>query len=102
MTAIRWGCAAWIAHYLVPITQAIAGKDTKASVLLQFFTNLPVRDIFCLAFGASGVGWGAVERHTRKKRIAELADHHRTLEQHIDSNRSTSGLTRQGETPRIP
>lgn len=87
--------------YLVPIVQALAGKDTKASVLLQFLTNLPVRDIIFAVFGAGGVTWGARERHLRRKHTARLADQNQELESQLDPHRSTSGLTRMSEGPSV-
>jgi len=81
----------------------LAGKTTLAVVDVDIFdinfvTELGLTKIAgtLVVFGATC--WALLERKLRKKAIKRLHEHPKKLETIIDSKRSTSRLTIEGET----
>ena len=87
------------------IVYLLAGKTTIADLKLvsplgDFVIS---RTWVCLAlgaFGVLGIVYGLLERALRKNLIKHLGNRFRKQEQVIDPNRSSSGLTEEGETGR--
>jgi hypothetical protein len=85
----------WLLHLMV---DQLAGRVTMAQLGMSFMGSIRVPDAVLLVFGGSAGGWAFRERNLRRKKIAEMSDHIQHLESLVDSNRTTSGLTRRGTT----
>jgi hypothetical protein len=65
---------------------------------MNFLAKANVSTNLAYLTGAGGVGYGYYERRLRKKQTASLAEKKNALEEIIDPNRSSSGLSRDGTT----
>ena len=77
---------------------ALAGKTTIANIFLKAIGNLTVSQSLAYILGAGGVAYGVGERKVRQKTIQRLQDRNQELEKRIDPHRTSSELTRRGET----
>jgi hypothetical protein len=94
-------CFIGIAGFGYLSIDALAGKTTLASLLVHFFETT----------SGSGVSkwwmWGALicfiwawlERNLRLRKVRSMSQRLEVLEKEIDKGRTSSGLTRAGETP---
>jgi len=96
-TLIRWAGAAVIAWFAYKSFQAVAGKDTTFSAVVNLATKLSIDRwiAYIIAGLSSGCWW--YERRTRQKTIKDREEYIRELEKKIDPKRSTSGLTAEGK-----
>jgi hypothetical protein len=96
-TLIRWGGVVLICWFQYRCFQAIAGKDTTFSAVVNLVAKLSIdRWIAYIVAGlASGCWW--IERRTRQRTIKEREEYIRELEKKVDPKRSTSGLTATGK-----
>jgi hypothetical protein len=80
--------------------EALAGQDTKLSVVLSllFTALMDFKFAFAISLAGAGVAWGAVERTLRLRKVDQMQGRIKQLEQMIDPNRSSSGLTTRGTT----
>ena len=76
----------------------LAGQATAVDVAINFLAKMPSQLAWVLA-ASCGI-WAYGERTTRQIKIAKMADHINELETRLDPNRSTSGLTKSGQTPK--
>jgi hypothetical protein len=90
-TLIRWGMPS---AAIVLASYFLAGKETgvKIDTVFRAFAN---QWVYLAIAGLAGGGW-AVERRALKRRIKELADEKKVLEELVDPKRSTSGLSQHG------
>ncbi len=91
---------------IVSIVKAVAGTDTAVNIDsdLHFFVTLwSAIDLSCRwAWVVSLVAilFGLLQAKLRRRKTAYLQGRIRELEQRLDSNRSSSGLTPTGDTPK--
>lgn len=96
-----WAWAVVYAGVYLPVRDAPGGTTIlNVTQKWAFDANLHVY----LAWGAAaaGVGYGANERRKRLKERAEKDKRIKELEQHIDPNRTSSGLSVEGERQERP
>jgi hypothetical protein len=98
--AIR--AAIWIAgfYYLYLSVAELAGKKTLTWMALQAFVSVD-NDYgapWIIAFLA--LVYAAAQRKLRLHKTEEMQGHIRELETRLDPNRTSSGLTSTGQTPR--
>jgi hypothetical protein len=89
-----------LGRYARDVLIAFAGKETVANLALSLIMNLQADRWFAYIIGAMGVGYGAVERHLRRRNIRRLTTHTAELEKRLYPARSSSGLTPEGKTRR--
>ena len=81
---------------------ALAGKSTLAAVGLYLVADLKVNTILShlamAAFGIGGTSYGYLQRRLKRKNIERMSSKNEQLEQKLDSNRSSSRLTKKGLT----
>ena len=91
----------YIAYCAWQSIEALAGQQTDASIaiMIKFLSRgTGLVTGISLIFSLSAVGYGLAERRQRRRTIASMQSHIRELENIIDPGRSTSGLTRHGDT----
>jgi hypothetical protein len=86
--------------YARDVLVAFAGKETAANLALSLLVNLKADRWVAYLVGALGVGYGAVERHVRRRNIKRLTAHTEELEKRLHPRRTSSGLTPKGKTRR--
>lgn len=100
LTHALWaGTVAFFGWCLYRIAIVWAGDHTVADIGIRVFSDIRFSATLPWAFGAGGVLYGLRQKHLRKNAVERLARRARDLEQRLDSQRSTSGLTPRGDTP---
>jgi hypothetical protein len=89
-----------LGRYARDVLVAFAGKETAANLALSLIVNLQADRWFAYLVGGLGVGYGAVERHLRRRNIRRLTAHTAELEKRLHAARTSSGLTPEGKTRR--
>jgi hypothetical protein len=97
-TAIRWGVVGFLGWCVYLSLAALAGKYTMASVAVQFLGNVTISKALAYALGGGGIIYATRERSLRRRTIEELQNRIKKLEAAKDRNRSSSKLTKRGET----
>lgn len=100
-TLIKWGSFVCIAYFAKEAIKALAGQTTFS----QFIIDVPTleslvdwKEYVLLAFGTLGPAYGYYQRRLKINTISQLHGRIETLETRLDPNRSSSTLTRTGET----
>lgn len=80
--------------------KAFAGRNSFAdiNILTQFLVNLKVNEWFAWIIAGGSTIFGLRERRLRKNKVGYLTDRIHELEQNLDPSRSSSELTKTGET----
>lgn len=97
-TAIRWGVMGFLGWCVYLSLAALAGKVTAASVVVQFLGNVTISKALAYALGGGAIIYATRERSLRRRTIEHLHKRIKQLEAAKDPNRSSSRLTRRGET----
>jgi len=99
-TFIRSGTVALIFYWGFQALEVLAGQDTKLSIALSLVFSALVDLKFAAAISLAGGAavWAALERGLRLRKVDNMQGRIKQLEQMIDSNRTSSGLTTQGKT----
>lgn len=96
---IRWValvCIAWIGYLSIT---ALAGKETTANVLLGVLANVQTSSAIAWILALLAILWGLGERKLRQRVIQRHEGSSREREEEHDQNRSSSNLTKTGDTP---
>ncbi|MCZ4315143.1 hypothetical protein O4H66_17185 [Comamonadaceae bacterium G21597-S1] len=100
--SVRWliaaGAIALVSHDLQVVVRALAGKTTDANIMLSFLSSVDVNIWLAWGLAASGIVYGKYQRDLRRKVIADTHDHVVTLERQIERRRTSSQLTKLGDT----
>jgi hypothetical protein len=99
-TGLFVGAVLGLGAYTRDVLVAFAGKETAANLVLSLIVNLQADRWVAYLVGAFGVGYGAVERHVRRRNIKRLTTHTEELEKRLHPARASSGLTPKGKTRR--
>ena len=89
-----------LGRYARDVLIEYAGKETAANLALSLIVNLQADRWVAYLVGAMGLGYGAVERHLRRRNIRRLTTHTAELEKRLYPGRTSSGLTPGGKTRR--
>jgi len=95
---IKYGALVWIASYFNRSIETLAGKTTLADIGVSFLANMKVSIAFAWTFGFAGIIYGYTQRNLRKDTVARLQQRIKDLELSVDTNRSSSEITVQGNT----
>lgn len=87
---IKWGGLFGIAFVAYLSIAALAGKVTRANVLINFLGDVKVSYVASWALAVGGVGYGTAQARLRKDTQKRLGDHIKKLEEEIDIRRSSS------------
>lgn len=96
----KWAGIAFVAYCAWQAVASLAGKQTDVSVAVSAFlyalSEIKFAVAFTLAFATSV--WAYIERRIRQSVTERLHERIRELELKLDPGRSSSGLTRLGQT----
>ena len=84
-----------VVYFLSDVLIAQAGQTT----MVQYLSDLKVGDWLPWCLAVLGGGWGVTERNLHKRHIEHHDDHVKKLETALDPSRTSSGLTKRGDTP---
>lgn len=77
---------------------AFAGKTSEANIAVKFLANLSISNITAWCFGIGGIVFGYKQRKLKGEVVESLQSRIQELERRFDPNRSSSGLTKTGNT----
>jgi len=97
-TAIPWLGAAVIAAYGFHALEFFAGRQSDASVVVKLMANKELLNVVSMLCGGGGVAYGWKQRSLRKSAIEHLEGPRRDSEIKADPNRTSSHITRRGDT----
>jgi hypothetical protein len=97
-TAVKWFVLLAIAYFGCRTLNGLAGQKTFADIGIKFLADIKVSQTLAwtLAVGATYIGHR--QRRLRLRTVEVLHRRIEKLETMLDSRRSTSSLTRRGET----
>ncbi len=98
LSLIRWGAIIAISRYAYLAIEALSGKSTLADIGINFLSDIKISVTLAWIAGVGGVFYGISQRKLRKDTVERLQERIQALEAEIDPNRSTSNLTRRGDT----
>lgn len=87
------------AYLFYQCANVLAGKYTFAQIGMSFLGNLKLTDGAALLATSGSIAWGARERRLKKDAIERLTERIKQLELKVDPNRTSSKLTKRGDTP---
>jgi len=97
-TFIRAGSVCFVAYMAKEAIVALAGQQTNARILVDFLASVSVNVAVAWGLAAGGVAYGYRERKLRKRAVHHLTGRKADLERKLDPGRSSSGLTKTGDT----
>lgn len=98
-SAFKYGAYVGMAYFGYLSVDALAGQATVATIAVKLLGDMHVSIALGWIVGICGILYGRVERSLRKDVVERLAPRHAELEKKIDARRSTSSLTKRGDTP---
>lgn len=96
---IKWGGLFGISFCAYLSVTALAGTTTAADIGIKFLADVRVSEAVAWIFGGSGVAYGLRQRKLRRDTVERIQPRVEGLEKQIDPGRSSSKLTKRGETP---
>ncbi len=98
ISLFRWVGIVLIVRYAYLGIEALAGKSTLADIGVNFLTDINVSVALAWAAGFGGMVYGIKQRELRKDTIERLVGRIKQLEDEVDPNRTSSNLTKRGDT----
>lgn len=95
---IKWGVIAFVTYYVYLSIISISGKNTSADIAISVLFELELLSKLMGAVGVGGIIYGFLQRKLRKDTIERLQSRITELEKEVDKNRSSSNLTKRGDT----
>jgi hypothetical protein len=87
-------------RYIAGAFMVYAGKQSYADLSLSLVGKLSLDRWLAYIFGSGGVAYGMLERNLRKSNIKRMRGQTSEFELRMDPKRTSSGLTRTGDTRR--
>jgi hypothetical protein len=81
-------------------SKVLAGHITFASIGINVLGDLSIAQSASYLFGIAGIAYGIRAQRLRGSVTVRLAERERALELRLDPNRTSSGLTPRGTTPK--
>lgn len=78
--------------------KSLSGQVTFANIVVRFISDFRTSRGVAYLFGLGGIGYGVRQRKLRRDNIEKLSERVQHLERERDPGRSSSRLTRRGET----
>ena len=95
---IRYGFCALIAFFGYRAINVLSGQYTFADIAVRFVANIKVGAAISYTVGGGGIVYGFLQKKLRGDAIKKMALHIKELEEILDRNRGSSGLTDRGGT----
>lgn len=97
-TLIKAAVIAFLGYCGMESIRALAGQDTAANIVVRVLGNLKVNQWAAWLFAGGGIAYGLRQQQLRRNVNASLGTRNSELEQEIDRRRTSSRLTRSGQT----
>jgi hypothetical protein len=97
---MKYACIAFIAWCAYRTIASLSGETTIAHIVINLLGSVSVSQGVAWIFGVGGTGYGVYQRKLRRDYIEKHEARVKGLEAQIDPDRSSSGLTRRGQTPK--
>ena len=97
-TAIPWGSLIAIAWFCSTAVRALAGQETFTDIGISVLGDLRINDGLAYILGIGGMSYGYGQHRLRRKVTERLTKRTTGLEERLDPDRSSSGVTTQGTT----
>ena len=96
---IRWVGVAYCVYLCI---ESLAGRSTFASFFVRFFATVEEGGVskWWVAAAILFAAWAVGERVLRLRKVGAMSKRLEMLELTVDKGRTSSGLTRTGETPK--
>lgn len=98
LSLIRWSAIILIARYGYLSIEALAGKSTLADIGINFLSDIKVSVAIAWGVGVGGAIYGLKQRKLRRDTVERLQERIQTLEAEKDPARTSSQLTKRGDT----
>lgn len=98
LSLIRWGALIFIARYGYLSIESLAGKSTLADIGINFLSDIKVSVAIAWSTGFGGVIYGLSQRKLRRDTVERLQERIQVLEAEKDPARTSSKLTKRGDT----
>ncbi|ABI59731.1 hypothetical protein [Nitrosomonas eutropha] len=95
---IKWSVIAFVTYYVYLSIISISGKNTSADIAISVLFELELLSKLMALVGVGGTIYGFLQRKLRKDTIERLQTRITELEKDVDQNRSSSNLTKRGDT----
>jgi hypothetical protein len=96
---IKWAGLFGISFCAYLSIDALAGQTTAADIGIKFLADVKVSEALAWLLGGSGIAYGWRQRKLRRDTVERIQPRVQQLEKQIDEGRSSSKLTRRGDTP---
>lgn len=97
-SALFWGGLGWISWEIGFCVEVLAGKKTEATFVASLLGNVRISETLAWAVSVLTTGYGLRQRKLRRDTIERLSGDKKRAEALLDSGRTSSQLTRRGET----
>lgn len=94
-TIVRYGM---IPLFFYLSVRAVAGQETVVNVVVKYFSK--GGNLFPWSLAGGTALWAVGERKFRQLKTSRMSDQLNEAEKRLDPNRTGSGLTQSGQTPR--
>jgi hypothetical protein len=96
--AVPWAGITAVAYFAYLSIRTLSGEHTVASLVVKFVADFNIKEGVSYVVGLTGIGVGLRYRKLRKDTLEHMGERIKELESQIDPKRSSSRLTRRGET----
>ncbi len=99
---LRYASFVSISYIIYLAIKELAGQQTVASFVFEFFTENGKSGLYNKIWMFASLlflAWAYMERKLRLHKVSNMSEHIKKLEKHYDPSRTSSGLTKSGETP---
>ena len=95
---IKYGALVWIFHEIYLMIESLSGKTTLADIGVSFLGNLKISVAVAWVSCIVGIIYGLKQKKLRKDTVERLQTRITELERELDVKRSSSNLTKRGDT----
>ncbi len=95
---IRWVGGVLIAYFGYRTVAVLAGQHTAADIGVKILADVRVSEAVAWIFGGSGIAYGWRQRKLRRDTVERIQTRVESFEQSVDPGRSSSQLTKRGDT----
>jgi hypothetical protein len=97
-TLIKFSSLVLMLYFVRGMIHDLAGRYTFADIGIKFLGDFRISEALAYIFGVGGIAYGRGQRKLRKERIEDLSSKKAQLEKIIDPDRTSSRLTKRGDT----
>lgn len=96
--AFKWGSLGFIGWCAADAFTAYAGEASFADISFSFLVSEKIESVLATIFGVGGIIYGKWQSKLRRDVIEKMQPERIALEKQADPDRTSSGLTKRGDT----